>query len=159
MPTGYQSAEKSLWEIVLALRGTITTSGSATGQTQRSALQSLAAAEVFDDIQSTFTSPTITIGDLFGHFTLFLNIDSTLAPTDIRFIVEFSNDGGTTWYEYRQGVFASLFYEDVDTASGLLVAFSGDNAGAEFRLRIVAVGTDVTNLFTVTADVEFFTSP
>lgn len=122
----------------------------------RSTVVTLLDAVVFNNVLTTQSSAAQAVGQYRG-FTLYLNIDSTLAPTDIRFIVEFSPDGGTTWHEYRQGPFASLYYEDVDTGSGLLVCFSGDCAGRSFRLRAVATGTSATALFTVTAQAEFYT--
>lgn len=122
----------------------------------RSAVVTLLDAVVFNDVTTTDQSAAQDVRQYRG-FTLYLNIDSTLAPTDIRFIVEFSPDGGTTWHEYRQGPFASLYYEDQDTASGLLVCLSGDCAGRTFRLRAVATGTSATALFTATAQAEFYT--
>lgn len=122
----------------------------------RSAVATLLDAVVFNAVTTTYSSAAQAVGQ-YRRFLLYLDIDSTLAPTDVRFIVEFSPDGGTTWHEYRQGLFAALYYEDVDTAAGLKVCFSGECAGRTFRLRVVATGTTATALFTVTAKAEFFT--
>lgn len=122
----------------------------------RSALVTLLDAVLFNDALTSDQSDGRDV-KRFRYFTLYLDIDSASTPTDVRFIVEFSPDGGTTWHEYRQGLFASLYYEDQDTASGLQVCFSGECAGRTFRLRAVATGTDATKTFTVTAKAEFWT--
>lgn len=120
----------------------------------RSDIETPIVARVFNDVLTALNSPAY---DTYTRrkFLLFLDIDSTLAPTTIQFIPQFSDDSGTDWFDYKQGLFASLFYEDTDTASGIKECFSGDCAGELFRLRVVAVGTDGTNLFTVTARVSF----
>lgn len=95
--------------------------------------------------------------DIWRNFLLYLDVDS--AGTDVhvvQFIVQFSDDGGTTWYDYKQGLFASLFYEDVDTADGVTECFSGVVHGRDMRLRAVATGTSGTLTFTITAKVEFW---
>lgn len=91
----------------------------------------------------------------YRYFLLYLNIDSTNAPTDIQFLIQYSDDGGTTWYDYRQGLFASLFYEDTVVAAGILECFSGEVMGRTIRLRVVATGTTSTATFLVTAKIEF----
>jgi hypothetical protein len=122
----------------------------------RSAVATLLDAVVFDDVTTTYSSDAQSVKP-YRHFALYLDIDSTATPATIRFVPEFSPDGGTTWHEYRQGLFAALYYEDVDTASGLQVCFSGECAGRTFRLRVVATGTTAANKFTVTAQAEFWT--
>lgn len=120
-----------------------------------SSLTTLIDGTVFDDDPTSENSSNVDT-DNFRKFTLYLNVDSTDTPTTVQFIVQFSDDGGTTYYDYKQGLFASLYYEDADTASGITECFSGDCAGRDFRLRVVAVGTDATHKFTVTAKVEFW---
>lgn len=120
-----------------------------------SAITTLVSAQVFDDVQTAYNSAAVDCS-AFRHFLLFLDVDSTVTPTDIQFIVQFSDDDGTTWYSYKQNLFASLFYEDQDTASGIKECFSGEVAGRDMRLRVVATGTTSANKFTVTAKVEFY---
>ena len=122
--------------------------------TLRSDIETPIVARVFNNVLTALDSPSYDT-DRWRKFLLFLDIDSTLAPTTIQFIPQFSDDGGTDWFDYKQGLFASLFYEDTDTASGIKECFSGECAGRLFRLRAVAVGTDATNLFLVTARVAF----
>ena len=122
---------------------------------RRSPIKNLFNAQILDDDPASTNSSTLDT-DNEANFTLYLNITSTLSPTNVQFIVQFSNDGGTTWLDYKKDEFVSLFYEDVDTASGLKECVSGQCVGSDFRLRIVGTGTDATNFFTVTADVEFW---
>lgn len=122
---------------------------------RRSSIATLIDGVVFDADPTSYNSEKQDC-DHYRRFLLFLNIDSTNTPTTIQFIPQFSDDGGTTWYDYVQGIFASMFYEDTDVASGIKECFSGECAGRDFRLRAVAVGTDGTNTFTVTAKIAFF---
>jgi len=111
---------------------------------------------VFDDDPTAYNSASVDTAP-YRRFLLYLQILSTATPTDIRFIVQFSDDVGTTWWMYKQGLFASLYFEDQDTASVVNECFGGDVEGRLFRLRAVATGTTATNKFTVTAKVEFWT--
>lgn len=117
-------------------------------------IETLITARVFNNVLTALNSAAL---DTYSRrrFLLFLDIDSANAPTTIQFIVQFSDDGGNDWFDYKQGLFASLFYEDTDTASGIQECFSGECAGRLFRLRAVAVGTTAPNTFTVTARVSF----
>lgn len=120
----------------------------------RSVITTLLSAQSFDATTTSKNSSSVDCSR-WRKFLLYLNVDSTLTPTDIRFIPQFSDDAGTTWFDYKQGLFASLYYEDADTASGITECFSGDVVGRLFRLRAVATGTSAANKFTVTATVEF----
>lgn len=125
------------------------------GAKRRRALITAIDAIRIDDDPTSYNSATIE-ADLWQNFLLYLDIDSTLSPTTLQVIVQFSDDGGTTWYSYFQDLFASLFYEDTDTASGITECFSGQVQGRDMRVRIVGVGTDATNYFDVTAKVELW---
>lgn len=130
--------------------------GSFTGKALRSpTITTLIDAATYDD-STTSENSAAQDTDEYRKFLLFLDVDSANTPTTVQFIVQFSDDGGTTWYDYKQGLFTSLYYEDQDTASGITECFSGECAGRDFRLRVVATGTDATNTFTVTAKVEFY---
>ena len=118
----------------------------------RGGIQNLFAAQVFDDVTTSANSGSVDMEN-YEKFILYLDIDSTLTPTDIRFIVQFSNDN-VNWYDYTNDFFGDLRYEDVATASGLLEAMSGLALGRYARLRIVATGTTAANLFTVSAAIE-----
>jgi hypothetical protein len=117
-------------------------------------IETIITARVFNNVLTALNSPGIDTRRR-RRFLLFLDVDSANSPTTIQFIVQFSDDEGVDWFDYKQGLFASLFYEDTDTASGIKECFSGECAGRLFRLRAVAVGTTAPNTFTVTARVEF----
>ena len=92
----------------------------------------------------------------FRHFNLNLNIDSTSTPTDLRIQVQFLDTQSGKWHTYKQGLFASLYYEDTDTASGILEMFSGECAGRAMRIVLTGTGTTSSAYFTVSASVEFW---
>ncbi len=92
----------------------------------------------------------------YRNFSLELEILSTASPTDIEFFVEFSNDGGSNWRHYAQGLFASLVYSDLSVATLRTEIFTGLVAGDMFRLRVVGVGTDGTDFFTFSSLVRFW---
>lgn len=105
------------------------------------------------------TNPEISEGlhcGAYRHFLLHLDIDSTSTPTDLRIEVQFLEVQTGKWFTYKQGLFASLYYEDADTASGILECFSGDCAGREMRLKLTGSGTTSTAYFTVSAAVEYY---
>jgi len=118
-------------------------------------IQTLINAVRLDDSPTSYNSDAINTED-FTDFLLFLNIDSTLAPTDVVFIVQFSDDGGTTWYDYQNDFWGDLRYEDVATAAGIKECLHGKVGGRKMRLRAVATGTDATNYFDITAKIELF---
>lgn len=100
-------------------------------------------------------SPSLECG-AFRHFTLYLDIDSTGSPTTLQIKAQFLNRTTGKWHTYKQSLFASLFYEDTDVASGVKEMFNGDCAGREFRITLTGVGTTSSAYFTVSASVEFY---
>jgi len=113
----------------------------------------LVDAEVFDDVQAAYSSAELDCTRA-RKGLMHLDIDSTLTPTDLRFILQFSPDGGTTWHDYIEGPWHSLYYEDQDVAGRVYECLGFDVLGRLMRLRVVATGTDASNKFTVTANVE-----
>ena len=121
-----------------------------------SGITTLINAITLDDDPTTYNSTGVKCHG-FRRFLLFLDVDSTgTGDHVVQFVVQFSDDGGTTWYSYKQALFTSLFYEDQDTASGVKECFSGEVAGRDMRLRAVGTLTSTTLKFTVTAKVEFY---
>ncbi len=92
----------------------------------------------------------------YRRFALERTVVSAGSPTTIEFFVEFSNDGGTTWAHYKQGLFASLVDSDASVTTQIHEIQTGDVAGDLFRLRVVGVGTTAPNNFTFTALVRFW---
>jgi len=104
---------------------------------------------VFPTSESILTGP-------FRRFLLHLDIDSTLAPTTLRVEVQFASSVTGKWHTYKQGLFASLYWEDTDVASGVQECFDGRCAGRFFRIKLTGAGVSSTAYFTVSASVEFF---
>lgn len=103
---------------------------------------------VFDDSPTSANSQTIDCSR-FREFLLFYTVDSTNTPTDIQFIVQFSQDGGTTWFDYRNDFWGQLIYDDVACATAISRCHSGRCVGDDIRLRVVCTGTTAANTFTV----------
>lgn len=91
----------------------------------------------------------------FREFLLSLDIDSTSTPTTLQFQVQFANSVTGKWHTYKQGLFASLYWEDGDTASGIAECFKGSCDGRLFRIKLLGVGVSGSAYFTVSASVEF----
>lgn len=92
----------------------------------------------------------------FRKFGLFLKLDSTSTPTTIRFEVEFLDRWTGQWYTYKQGVFVSLYWEDVDVASIVYESFAGDCLGRAVRLKLTGAGCTSSAYFTISAAMEFW---
>lgn len=103
-----------------------------------------------DDAPTFYNSAAMDITEYNAVWVL-IDIDSTLAPTDLRVLAQYTHDGGTTWWDFEEGLWASLFWEDTDTASGINKAKLLQCGGVDsIRIRIVGTGTDATNFFDVT---------
>lgn len=122
---------------------------------RRSSVTTLLNAVVFNNNTTAQNSAQVDCSR-YRRFLLHLDMKSTLTPTDIRFIVQFSPDAGTTWFDYKWDGFVSLFYEDADLATQQYECFAGEVAGRLIRLRAVATGTTATALFTITAKLELY---
>lgn len=92
----------------------------------------------------------------FRHFLLYLSVLSANTPTTVQFKVQFRDQALGPWHTYKQGLFASLYYEDGDTATVVRECFLGDVAGRDFRVVATGTGTSATNTFTISASVEFY---
>ena len=102
-----------------------------------------------DDAPTEYNSANMDI-DSYKGVSVLISIDSTLAPTGVQFIPQVSDDGGTTYWDYLVGYWASMFFEDADTAAGILRSFDLPIGGFDsWRMRVVATGTDATNYFDV----------
>lgn len=104
----------------------------------------------FDDDPKEMVSALMDVAGSRGVWVL-LEVDSVGAPTDVRFLPQFSNDGGTTFWDYEEGIWASMYFEDLDAASGLKKAYHLPLGGVDsWRVRVVCTGTDETRKFVVT---------
>ena len=103
-----------------------------------------------DDDPTYYYSAALDVEDYDAVWVLIF-IDSTLAPTNVRILAQFSDDAGTTWWDFEEGFWAALYWEDVDTASGVKKALLLPCTGIDtLRIGAIATGTDATNYFDVT---------
>lgn len=124
--------------------------------TPEAAWTTLMNAQVFNNVTTNANSTAHDVSDENALWVL-IDIDSTLTPTDIRVLPQFSNDAGTTWWDFEEGFWASLFWEDGDTAGGINKAYLLPCGGQDLvRFRVVAQGTTAANLFTVSIIVRAF---
>ena len=106
-------------------------------------------------IQTTYTSASIHVED-YREFVLYLSINSTLAPTDILFRVQFSDDN-VTFYNLTDWWYGDLRYEDTATADGITESMGSHCVqGRYIRLFATVTGGSATAYFTVTAKMEFY---
>jgi len=52
---------------------------------------------------------------------------------------EFLDRWTSHWYTYKQGLFAALFFEDLDTAGGIYECFQGMCLGRAMRVKLTGV--------------------
>jgi hypothetical protein len=102
------------------------------------------------DDPTTFTSEGLDVRGWQAAWVE-IQIDSTLAPTDVRILAQYSIDGGVSWADFEEGLWASLYWEDTDTASGIRKIFLLPCGGVDqIRFVATATGSDATNFFDVT---------
>ncbi len=112
-------------------------------------VQTLVSAVVFDSTAEAYTSASLDCSG-YRKFLLENNVDVTLVPTDINIQVQFSDDD-VTFYNYMDGPFGSLMYED--GAGDKLESVSGECLAKYMRLYVLSSGCSSTNKFTLTSKV------
>lgn len=121
-------------------------------------IRSKDVVQLFDQKKITDTKEHQSEGIVcrdFREFLLYLGIDSTGAPTTLQVKLKYLDPWTGKWHTYKQGLFASLFYEDGDTASGVHECFSGEVMGSEIVISLTGVGTTDSAYFTVDTAIEF----
>lgn len=109
--------------------------------------EKLIDAVTFNDVIASYTSEKFFC-EPYRKFTLLINLDVTATPTDIVIRVEFSDDGAK-WYQYMNGPFGDIRYED--SAGDKMEAILGELRASYVRLRAVATGTTAANTFKLTS--------
>lgn len=117
------------------------------GDLTKQAVSTLIDAVVFDSTAEAYTSAAVDCSG-YRKFLLELNVDVTLVPTDLNIQVQFSDDN-VTFYNYMNGPFGSLMYED--SAGDKLESISGECLAQYIRLYALSSGCDGTNKFTLTS--------
>ena len=92
----------------------------------------------------------------FRKFGLYLMVWGKNEPDTLHFEVEFLERWSGQWYTYKQGLFAALFYEDTDTATGIWECFVGDVLGRAMRVKLTGIGVSAANYFTVSIGTDFW---
>jgi len=95
----------------------------------------------------------------FRKFGLYVYVDSTYEQAGtytLHIEVEFLDRWTGMWYTHKQGLFAALYYEAVDTASGIYECFTGDVLGRAMRVKLTGLGTTSAIYFTVSIGVDFW---
>jgi len=100
----------------------------------------------FNADPTTYTSAEIDCSG-YRKFLLRIRLTVTNTPTTIQIIVQFSQ-GGDTYENYMRGPFGSLMYED--GAGSKNECIEGPVLGAKMKIRVVALGTNGTDKFTLT---------
>ena len=115
-----------------------------------SAWTTLVDAVVLDDDPTSYASAYMSLDGYRGCWVI-LDIDSTGSPTTVQFRAQLSPDGGTTYINFEEGIWASMFFEDTDVASGLKRIYHLPCQGIDgWRMYVVGTGTDADNKFTIT---------
>jgi hypothetical protein len=124
-----------------------------------SIIRSKDPVQLFDKKAVTNTTEQVSdpvVCEAFRKFAIFLGINSTSTPTTLQVKIQFLDRWTGQWHTYKQGPFASFFWEDADTADGIYEMFSGDVAGRAMRVTLTGIGTSGSAYFTVDVAVEFW---
>ena len=110
-----------------------------------------------DDAPTTYTSAALDVRGWNGVHVQ-IGIDSTLAPTNVRVLLQTTIDGSLiTWADFVEGLWASLYWEDTATATAIVQSFLWPNNGADYiRFVVTATGSDAGNFFDVTVTARQF---
>lgn len=119
--------------------------------TQRSAIQSLHAAQVLDNAP-TFANSSLLDVSAYTLAAIYLNIAIANNPTSLQVIHQFSDDAGTTWFDYKD---LDRLFTDM-SLTPILVCYQIPLIGGDFRLRIVGKDTTASDTLTVTASAELY---
>lgn len=118
----------------------------------RSTVQAFFAAEVLDASPTEATSVLEFDCSQYRKAVVYLGVTVTNSPSQLRVIVEYSDDGGTDWFEYEDdGWGEKVFLETTSYKKALRL----ETLGREIRFRVVGTGTDATNTYSINLTAEF----
>jgi hypothetical protein len=120
--------------------------------TRRQTTTLTAINTTYDDNPTTANSALVDCS-MFRRGCFCATVTETAAATDITFTLQFSNDSGTTWFDYRVGPWVKYRFDDATiaahTSGELKICEPFECVAPSVRMAVVAVGTDATNKFTV----------
>lgn len=101
-----------------------------------------------DDAPTSVTGADVAVST-YRKLGIFLELDSTLTPTDIQIFLDFKI--GADYHTYDEDFWGALIFEDTRVAAGVKYAYTAPvvPGATHARLRAVATGTDATNTFKV----------
>lgn len=115
--------------------------------------------QLFEDEQLRNTRPVYSKGVAcapFRKFGLYLKVWGKNEPDTIHFEVQFMERWSGQWYSYKQGLFATLFYEDVDTDPAIYECFCGDVLGRALRVKVTGNDASDAHFWEFCAAVDFW---
>lgn len=119
---------------------------------RRSSTTLTAINTTYDDSPTTATSATVDC-EMFRRGSFCATVTESGAATDIAFTLQFSNDGGTTWFDYRVGPWVRYRFDDATIAAHgsnqLKICEPFECVAPDVRMVVVGTGTDASNSFTV----------
>jgi hypothetical protein len=112
-----------------------------------------------DDDPTSYTSGQLGVRGWSAAWVM-IRLNSTSNPTNIRILAQFGYDQGGSvvdWYDFEEGLWGALYWEDTDVADGVNKIFLLPCGGVDY-IRFVATGTgtDGENYFDVTVQVRQF---
>jgi len=113
----------------------------------RLVFNTLFSAQVFNNTTTSANSSSIDVSAA-RWLNIYIDLAFANTPTDIRLIAQFSNDGGTTWFDWSVDQWVDLRYGPGQMPLKEVIPL-GYVCGAMFRVRAVATGTTATSTFTL----------
>lgn len=104
------------------------------------------SAILFNSAALAYTSPVFQVAG-YRDLLLLINLDVTLAPTDIRIDLQFSDDQAN-FHKYMIGPFGDLRYED--SAGDLKESLNAPILAPYMRIYVLSSGCDANNTFLLT---------
>lgn len=110
-----------------------------------------------DDAPTSYTGPGLDVRGWQACWVEIIIRSTGTSTHVIRILPQFSINNGSSWDDFEEGLWASMYWEDVDTASGIRKIFLLPCGGVD-QIRFRAIGTNTTgsNYFTVTVNARQF---
>lgn len=121
------------------------------GGPQRTGPTQVFSSQVFNATTSA-NSSTFDVTNA-RYLNIYFSLSESGSATDIRLIAQFSNDGGTTWFNWLVDQWVDLRYVPAQMSLQEVIPLNYV-VGTLFRLRGEAQGTDGSNTITLSAWVE-----
>ena len=104
----------------------------------------------YNDSTTSANSETIDCSK-YRWFQLFASMDSSGVGThQLLTKVQFSQDGGTTWFDYRNNFWGQLYVDDVEVVGGVNRCWKGECIAEDMRVRVEATNTNASLTFQLT---------